>query len=314
MPVDVARLQAMGEITDPVGGISERFVEVPLRSGSTVGVLSIPAGSPGHRGWVVSHSYGPEQPNLGSFDAALARRLASQGAPVLRFHCQGYGDSEHTDFTPSVESHVRDTIDAVEAFRTLSGVRSVGLVGVNFGATCALLAASEASVDQLALISPAVQGSRFLHKFVRTRSIIEVSESTWSPDAPNPWSVLKAGGTVNIRGFVLGEDEFRSFEAVDLRTVDTFSGSALVVQISVGSEPRREITELVDHLESSGVSVTRATITDQFAALLGDRPYRRDGGQFLEDVHPELRGKVAELVADWGTGSPAPRAVMEERT
>lgn len=305
MPVDTARLRTMAEMTDPVQGISERFVEVPLRSGSTVGVLSIPTASPGPRGWVVSHSYGPEQANTSALDAAIARRLASQGAPVLRFHSQGYGDSEQTDFRPSVESHVRDTIDATHVLGTLTGVSSVGLLGVNFGATCALLAAPEASVDRIALIAPAVQGTRFLHKFVRTRSIIEVSESAWSPDAPNPWSVLKAGGTVNIRGFILGPDEFRSFEGVDLRTARAFAGSALVVQISAGTEPRRDLSELVDRLESDGASVTRTTITDPFAALLGERPFRRDGGEFLDDVHPELRGKVANLVAAWCTGSPA---------
>ena len=301
MPVDVARLQAMAEITDPVGGIIERFVEVPLRSGSTVGVLSVPVASPGPRGWVVSHSYGPEQPNLSALDAALSRRLASKGAPVLQFDCQGYGDSEHTDFTPSVESHVQDTVDAAELFRPqrrrigwsrggqlrrhLCDARRIG--GIRRSTRADL--SRGAGIP----IPPQVRPDQIDH---------QNSESAWSPDAPNPWSVLKAGGTVNIRGFVIGADEFSSFEAVDLRTVDSFSGSALVVQVSVGSEPRREITELVDHLESSGVSVTRATITDQFAVLLGDRPFRRDGGQFLEDVHPELRGKLAELVADWGTG------------
>ena len=314
MAVDIARLRTMAEMTDTVQGISERFVEVPLRSGSTVGVLSVPAASPAQRGWVVSHSYGPEQANTSALDAAVARRLASQGALVLRFHCQGYGDSERDDFRPSVESHIQDTIDATQVLRTLTGLSSVGLVGVNFGATCALLAAPEAAADRLALISPAVQGSRFLHKFVRTRSIVEISEKAWSPDAPNPWSVLKAGGTVNIRGFVLGADEFRSFEGVDLITAPAFSGSVLVVQISAGTDPRRDLSALVDHLESEGASVSRATITDPFAALLGERPFRRDGSERLADVHPELREKIADLVAAWGTESSPLDRLTEERT
>ena len=62
MPVDLARLETMAAFTDPDLGITERFVDVPLESGSTVGVLSLPLGPPDTTGWVVTHSFGPEQP------------------------------------------------------------------------------------------------------------------------------------------------------------------------------------------------------------------------------------------------------------
>ena len=60
--------------------------------------------------------------------------------PVLWFQCQGYGDSEHERFTPSIGSHVQDTIDATHTLRTLVDVASIGIIGAKFGGSSALLA------------------------------------------------------------------------------------------------------------------------------------------------------------------------------
>ena len=306
MPVDIARLQTMATIEDPIGGISEHFVEVSLRSGSTLGVLSVPTHASAATGWVVSHSFGPEHLNLSALDVALARRIASCGAPTLRFHCQGYGDSEHTDFAPSIESHVEDTIDATQALRALTGVRSIGLVGTNFGASCALLAGQQASADHLVLIAPAVQGVRFLRGLVRAGAIIDLTESSGPDDTPEAWSSLKTGGSISVRGSVITGDDYRAFAEMDLRTTSGFTGTALVVQVSAGTEPRRDLSELSDRLESEGARVTRATITDRSAALLGERHFRPVDSDLLGDIASELHTKITDLVTAWSTdpGSP----------
>jgi hypothetical protein len=302
MPVDIARLQTMATIKDPVGGISERFVEVSLRSGSTLGVLSLPTGAQATTGWVVSHSFGPEHLNLSALDVALARRIASHGAPTLRFHCQGYGDSERTNFAPSIQSHVEDTIDATRALRALTGVTSVGLLGTNFGASCALLAGQQVSADRLVLIAPAVQGVRFLRGLVRAGAIIDLTESSEPDDTPEAWSSLKAGGSISVRGSVITGDDYHDFAGMDLRMTQGFTGTALVVQVSAGTEPRRDLSELSDRLESEGARVTRTTITDRSAALLGERHFRPVDSDLLGDIASDLHRKIIDLVAEWSTG------------
>ncbi len=60
MTVDLVRLEAMNTFTDPEGGISERFVDAPMQSGSTMGVLSLLLGKSATAGWLVTHPFGPE--------------------------------------------------------------------------------------------------------------------------------------------------------------------------------------------------------------------------------------------------------------
>jgi len=305
MPVDLERLEAMASFTDPVMGISERFVDVPLRSGSTIGVLSLPVGARAATGWLMSHSFGPEQGNLTALDVAIARRLASRGSPVLRFQCQGYGDSEHATFVPTIDSHVQDTVDAAEALRELAGVRSIGLVGTRFGASCALLAAPEVAADHVALIAPAVRGVHFLRELVRSRAVIELSGSAGPGDTPDAWSALKDGGSISVRGSLITGDHYRAFDALDLRTTRGFTGSALVMQVSTGTEPRRGVSELSDRLESQGVTVTRAVVTDPSAAFLGERHFRPAERDLLGNIAADLHEKISTAVVDWCADAPA---------
>jgi hypothetical protein len=304
----------MAGFTDPTAGISERFVEVPLESGSTVGVLSLPLEARRTTGWLISHSFGPEQPNLSALDVAIARRLASRGAPVLRFHGQGYGDSEHVSFTPTIESHVQDTVDASRALRDLTGLHSIGLIGTKFGGSCALLAGLKVAADHLVLIAPAVRGARFLRELVRAGAIIELTESAQPGDAPDAWSVLKGGGTISIRGSVITGEHYRSFDGLDLRSAHGFTGSALLVQVSTGTQPRRDLVELKRHLEGDGARVTTSIVTDRSAPLFGERHFRPAAGDLLGDIASELHPKITQAVADWCAGPPSPGPEQEGRS
>jgi hypothetical protein len=314
MPVDLARLQAMATFTDPAIGISERFVDVPLQSGSTVGVLSLPLEVHGSTGWVITHSFGPEQPNLSALDVGIARQLAANGSPVLRFHCQGYGDSEHDGYTPSVESHIQDTVDATRALRDLSGVRSMGLIGAKFGGSSALLAGTQVAADHLVLIAPAVRGGRFLRELVRAGAIIELTKTARPGDTEDAWTVLKGGGSISIRGSVITGDHYRTFDGLDLRTVHGFAGSVLLVQVSTGTQPRRDMAELAERLEGQGATVTTTIVTDRSAPVFGERHYRPAPGDLLGDIASELHLKISGTVAEWCVDRPSEPKQEGERS
>jgi hypothetical protein len=110
---------------------------------------------------------------------------------------------------------------------------------------------------------------------------------------------LKAGGTVNIRGTAIGGDVYRSFRGLDVASAKGFAGAALLVQVSAGMEPRRDLTDLSDRLERGGAAVTRAVVSDRSAAILGERHFRPSDDEHLSDVAVELHRKIADVVADW---------------
>ena len=88
-----ASLDAMSEVIDERAGLRERFITTTIGGDQTVGVLATPLGEEKTTGWVICHSYGMEQVNLQTHEVPAARALAASGFPVIRYHGQGYGDS-----------------------------------------------------------------------------------------------------------------------------------------------------------------------------------------------------------------------------
>ena len=142
--------------------------ELPLRFRSTaedgeaparmVGILSLPA-APGPRGILIVT--GGPQYRAGSHRqfVLLARALAAQGWPVLRFDLRGMGDSEGSarDYRaagPDIAGALAQFFDAVPA------LREVALWGLCDGATAAAChAPRDARVDALILLNPWVRSS-----------------------------------------------------------------------------------------------------------------------------------------------------------
>ena len=102
---------------------------------------SLPLEAPGGAtGWVITHSFGPEQPNFSALDVVSLDGSPRADRPSFGSSVKGYGDSEHERFTPSIGSHVQDTIDATRTLRALADVTSIGIIGAKFGGSSALLA------------------------------------------------------------------------------------------------------------------------------------------------------------------------------
>ena len=170
MTINEALLETHRVYEDERLRIAERFVPLELTGGTTLGVLSMPVERRSRTGWVVCHSFGPEHLYLNATEVVVARRLAAAGFPVLRFHAQGYGDSEHVDIAPRPSTHLRDAHDAVVRFREIADVDSVGTLGCRFGATLAALVADEAGLQAVAAIDPVVSGRRYVTNLLRTSS------------------------------------------------------------------------------------------------------------------------------------------------
>jgi pimeloyl-ACP methyl ester carboxylesterase len=299
--IDEALLETQGMFEDERLGIAERFVSLDLRGGSTLGVLAMPIGPPRRTGWVVCHSFGPEHLYLNATEVIVARGLAAAGFPVLRFHAQGYGDSEHVETAPRPSTHLRDAHDAVARFREIADIDSVGTLGCRFGATVAALVAYEAELQAVAAIDPVVSGSRYVTNLLRT-SVFEVATG----DGASPTSVedlrlaLAAGDPVNVRGFGLRPEAVAELEALDLvRDIRGFSGAALVVQVSRGERPQRDQASLVDALRSSGAAASFVVVSDPMSGLFGDHHFRAVAEDVVSDALVGLHRSLADDVVEW---------------
>ena len=145
-------------------GIREEFMRANLGGGNSVAVLSSPLGDRRALGWVICHSFGLEQGDLQSVETPLARQLSANGFPVLRYHGQGYGDSDFPAERVSLQSHLTDALDAAGTLTDKTGVSSVGLIGARFGATVASLIADRLNATALVMWDPVINGRSYAQR------------------------------------------------------------------------------------------------------------------------------------------------------
>ena len=177
MAIDLLFLRQHRDFENPAMGYREVFLQPTIGSGQSVAVLTLPLCPPASTGFVICHSFGMEQIHLGRLDALAARQLAAAGFPTLRYHGQGYGDSEGAVDAGgiSLASHMADASDAVDVLISETGVLEVGAVGARFGGFVAGLLAARRELAHLVLWEPAIKGSQFARDLLRTRLLARLA-------------------------------------------------------------------------------------------------------------------------------------------
>lgn len=275
---------------DVARGISERFCTLRLSAGRTIGVLSTPSTHPRTAGWVICHSFGPEQTPLYMTEVHIARTLAAVGFPVLRFHCQGYGDSEDLDSGISLAGHLRDSGEVVEQMPALAGVDEVGLIGLKFGGVVASLLAQRLALPYCALIAPPVTGRQYLAKLLRLEAVTDVTSGV----AP------AVGRPTGLKGHMMNADALEEIHELDLLVaLRAFHARALIVQISTTDRPQGALERLRHHLQELGAPTAFAVVTDRAAARFGYDHYERVESRVAADAFARLNAALAQSVMDW---------------
>lgn len=141
----------------------EHALSFPCHGEQLLAILSVPA-QPGARGVLVV--VGGPQYRAGSHRqfTLLARSLAAQGVPVLRFDYRGMGDSEgaQRDFE-QVDADLRSAVD--QMFAALPALREVVLWGLCDAASAALFyGPRDERVGGLVLLNPWVRSDEGLAK------------------------------------------------------------------------------------------------------------------------------------------------------
>ena len=140
----------------------------PLYFGSSdkalFGVYHAPAGQPArNRGVVLCNPFGDEAIKSHRAFLQLANRLASERFHVLRFDYFATGDSAGESEQGTVEQWLADIGTAADEIKDASGAAKVSLVGLRFGATLALQAATRRrDLDRVTLWDPIVRGGVYV--------------------------------------------------------------------------------------------------------------------------------------------------------
>jgi pimeloyl-ACP methyl ester carboxylesterase len=305
MPIDEAVLRQHRGYEDPQLGLREEFLQPELGSGRTVAVLSRPTGPSQPVGFVLCHSFAAEQLHLSRLEAVIARRVAAAGFPVLRYHGQGYGDSEGRIQDIRLSTHLSDAKDAVSLMSELSGVERVGVMGPRLGGLVAALTADREGLDLLVAWQPVVSGQQYMRDFIRQlvlhSVVLQAGERASSKAAPSDLRAeLRERGWLDVKGFPLSEAAFEEIAGLDLlRELRTFDGHSLVVSIGRTERVDPAIDKLVARLAELGGDCTHEAVRDPGGGQFGQHHHQNQPGGIKIDRQFELADALAEVTVGW---------------
>jgi alpha-beta hydrolase superfamily lysophospholipase len=163
---------------------------------------------------------------------AFADMGAAAGMPVLRFDYLGTGDS--ADIAPEadqLEVWTNDVLAAVSELRRLTAVQRVCAVGFRLGALVATLAGARSkSMDALILISPIVNGRRYLRQLRTTRLAAALSAAP--ADELNGTSQhvdAVSNGSMEVSGFFLSAATMAALAKIDVTTLDALPAPEMLI-------------------------------------------------------------------------------------
>lgn len=302
MPVDHNLLGSLREHEDPRLGIRERFLTPRIGGGGTIAVLASPLFPPSTMGWVICGSFGMDQVYLLPFEVSLARRLAASGFQVLRYHAQGYGDSQLDSQDASLSSHIQNAVEAVDVLVESAGVSAVGLIGARFGATTAALVAGRVGARGLVLLDPVTSGRRYIQTLIRRALAADLSEKDSAGMPTDPMQTLEETGVLDIEGTEFTRQVLDEISSLELAAaLDAFTGRSLVLQLSRSPEVKEDVQTLSAKLVELGGGCELDVIADPDSAKFGLPRYRR-AGEHKVDVQSGLVERLISRTVSWCAG------------
>jgi pimeloyl-ACP methyl ester carboxylesterase len=308
MGLNEALLESLRSFSDERSGLRERFITPTIGGKPTVGVLSAPIRPASDFGWIICHSFAMEQVWLQPLEVALARGLAIAGFHALRFHCQGYGDSEGSTSEIGLEAHVRDCLDAIRVLRDETGASNVGLVGARVGGTVAALAADRSDATRIVLWNPVVDGRRYVDALTRAAMVTELSSSSQvRSEADDVDARFAEAGILDVQGFPITRGVMEEFTGFNLlQALTRFRGEALIIQVSRTTRPRPDLEQLRARIETVGGQSSIQVLQDPEAWRLGQqRYYAAADGKRKEDKQEAMSEALVTRTTRWAANREA---------
>lgn len=278
----IERLTAGTSRLDATTGVREE-VEFFGPDASLFGCRHVPAGEPSGSLVICSPLHAEFQTNYRR-EVALARSLAVRGVLVQRFHYGGAGNSYGGSEEMTFASMRDDALAAAERSRAESGLARIGFLGTRIGGLVAA-AASRDTDAPLVLWEPTNDPSRYFREMFRASAMRGLRSGSAGTSTPTSLDQLRAGRAVDVLGYTIYPRLFASLvgESIADQLTDR-PRAGLIVQLGRDQELRREHRELVEHMETTGWSVTAQpveaneswwfvndpTITAQFSRTIVD--------------------------------------------
>lgn len=241
MPKDIAVRE------DPVTGVREEvgfFGDTPRMMGWT----HIPADDV-IGGVVICSSTHAELLKAYHLEVQLGRALARRGIAVQRFHYRGDGNSEGNPQDLTLPNMISAALEAKDLLKTRTQVDRVATVGVRLGAFPAVTIVE--SGQPSILWDPVINTHRFFRDAIRSHAISGIKGG----EQPERESVilerLESEGSIEILGYEITSDFYRSVSNLDLTTL-TPDGPILLVPF--GSA---QVEPLIEAWQGNSSDVTK---------------------------------------------------------
>jgi dienelactone hydrolase len=264
-------LSAFSRFEDETKGRMEEQSFLSTPAGRLFATTVRPLAEQRDTAFLFCHSFAWEQYELYPLELLGARRAASDGFASMTFQARGYNDSggDFAGVTPA--THLRDAIAAAEELKRTAGVSAVVPVGVSFGSSVALRAASAIGAPAVAMWNP-IQPAAFIDGLLRGSTVAGMLEdadmgggSGGGDPAPasSPRrgfrelkSALEGGETLDVFGFPVTAAFFR--ECHDLDVLDASYAPATpphVLEVVVNPATGRLADALGTTLSDRGANV-----------------------------------------------------------
>ncbi len=169
------------------------------------------------------------------------RLFAEKGYAALLFDYYGEGDSEGRFEEATVESRVSDILDAIMILRQETGLAKIGLLGMRFGATCAILAAD--SVKDVAFVITwqlVFNGEDFFQKWLRSNlaSQMVLYKKIMFPREQLIEGLLR-GEPLEIDGYIISRNFYLQLKNISL-SIEHYHPYCNYLIIEMSDNPEKE--------------------------------------------------------------------------
>lgn len=233
---------------------------------SLFGIKHSPSGDKKNIGLVFCHPFAEEKLWSHRVFVNMARDLAKNGYPVLRFDYSGYGDSDGRFEECTLYDHANDIKAAIaELKNAFGGISSIGLIGLRYGATLAALVAEEdisKTISHLVMIDPVVDMESYMQEVLRanltTQMIIHGKIVTTRDELTKN---IMDGDAVNIDGYDITRSLYESVCVIKLNNIQkTYAGKSLIIQIG---RQNQSVRKELEQLTASYAEATLILVTEE---------------------------------------------------
>jgi alpha/beta superfamily hydrolase len=230
------------ERVDRSTGIRERAGFLDAGNGRIFGFTHLPPEQPRAAILICSPLYAEFTRNYRR-EVLMARRLASAGVAVQRFHYRGTGNSDGDPAGSTFGSMREDALVALTQLRETSGSVLTGAVGARYGGLVAAAVAGELPSGPIVLWDPIVDPGRYLREILRARKIAALKGAHGEEDdeGSSANASVAEGDDEDIvyaMGYAVRRALFE-LEASPPLVEGLRAASGPILLINLGSDPRR---------------------------------------------------------------------------